>query len=76
MLKAGQSGVVEQIPLHQLIAPGDADHFLLTLGADKSSRVHVRVSFRAAGGERFNGGDLLVDIFRPRTAGPVVGSRR
>ena len=71
-LKAGESGVVRQIPLAQEMKSGESDHFVIRLGADKSSTHRLHITFRAVDGQIFDGGHMSVDIFVPRSGGKIL----
>jgi len=75
-LQAGQAPVIEQVDVAQEIRPGEADHFLIRLGTDKSSRKRIKISFLTADGEVLPGGELTIDLFVPRTAGKTILTQR
>jgi hypothetical protein len=71
-LRAGESGIVRQVPLAQEMKAGESDHFVVRVGADRSSTNRVRVSFRTVDGTVFEGGQLAIDIFVPRSSGKIA----
>jgi hypothetical protein len=63
---AGKPGAIITIPVEQVLGPGEADHFLITVGTDKTCRNRLAVSLEATTGEIFRGGELFLDLFVPR----------
>jgi len=65
-LEAGKSGYTKRIPLSHVINAGEVDHFLLTIGSDKSCRFELSFEFATVDGARIAGGDVEVELFVPR----------
>lgn len=72
-LKAGVTGQSQHVPVSQTIKPGEADHFVFRIAADKSARFDLGLSLRDAGGAIIPLQDVHLDLFVPRSqAGYVV----
>lgn len=66
MFHAGESGVTRNVSLQQEIGAGKADRFTVRLAADKTCRIVVHLELETAGGEMFDGGRFILDLFAPR----------
>src|SRR5690606_621910 len=72
-LRARQrDGSLFRVPISQSLKPGDADHFLLRVGTNKSATFELEFTFVAAGGEQIPGDSVSVEIFVPRTPQPAA----
>jgi hypothetical protein len=67
LLEAGAAPALHVVPLHQELASGAADHFVLRLGTNKSAQFDLNVSFKTIGAGNLSGGDVSLEIFVPRS---------
>jgi TIR domain len=68
--KAGKAPQRWVTPIAQQVKAGDADQFLLPLISDRSARSKLNVSFGMTGGRVLSAGDVLLDLFVPRSGMP------
>ena len=71
-LKAGETGT-QHLSIDQEIKSGDADHFLIRVGSDKSAQFTLSFSFRTVEELEILGSEeVMLDIFVPRKVYPFV----
>ncbi len=66
-LKAGDSGYTKRVPISQALKTGEADHFLLEVGADKSGYFDFSLSFYSTKGKIQAQNRILLDLYIPRS---------
>jgi TIR domain len=66
-LEAGKNGIY-RVPLSQTIKPGEADHFLLRIGSDRTARYRFQVAVIGIDGTELVRQPVELDLFVPRTA--------
>ncbi|HSS50756.1 MAG TPA: hypothetical protein VLX28_17590 [Thermoanaerobaculia bacterium] len=64
-LEAGKQGYIKRLPISQSMAPGEADHFAIVIGTDKSAHFDLSMDFRSAEGVILKGKSLDIDLFVP-----------
>jgi hypothetical protein len=69
--EAGKAPATLVVPVSQTIKPGDADHFVMVLGTDKTSSSKLAISFKTTSGDVLTGGEFILDVFVPRSRPPI-----
>jgi hypothetical protein len=66
-IKRDSGRTTYRIPISQAIRPGEADHFLLRIASDKSSKYRIHLVLKSIEGEKIAERDLCLAIFVPRS---------
>jgi len=66
-LKAGTQGYTRLLPVSHSLAPGEAEHFVVRVGTDRSARFDLTFSLREAGGTSIPSDSIELNIFVPRS---------
>jgi hypothetical protein len=67
MLHTDRSKEIVRVPLEQQLASKEADHFVVSIGADKSGKFNAQISVLAVGGKEVAKRQIDLNVFVPRS---------
>jgi hypothetical protein len=74
-LRAGRAGYTEVLPVDQQVAPGETDHFVVTLSADRSAHFDLEFTLRGKGAAVKVSGEVSLDVLVPRSDANKLAQR-
>jgi len=66
-LEAGKSGYSKFLPVSHSVKPGEAEHFVVRIGTDKSANFDLLFTLKDTSGKELPSEAVNIEIFIPRT---------